>query len=77
MKQVLELSAEQIFEIERGLSLRVAQCKRRSMTATSTAGKLKYFEQLTCAVSLLQVVQALALTESPHTDARDTAVVRN
>ena len=60
MKHILELSSEQLFEVKRGLTLRVAECKKRAMAAKSTEGKLKCFEDLACAVSLLESVQDLS-----------------
>lgn len=60
MKRTVEFSANQLFEIERGLQLRVAECKTMTAKAKSIPDKHQWGQQLTCAMNTLAIVEDMA-----------------
>jgi hypothetical protein len=60
MKKTLEFSMDQLFEVERGLVLRVAECKKMIAQVKSGVDKRQWGEQLTCAANTLALVEDMA-----------------
>jgi hypothetical protein len=62
MKNILEFSMDQLHEVERGLVLRVAECKKMHTQSKAGVDKQQWGEQLTCAVNTLAFVEDIART---------------
>lgn len=67
MKKTLELNADQLHEVVRGLDLRVTECEKMLKRSKSEQAQREWTEQLVCARMTLERVEAMQLNWHPPT----------